>query len=128
MDIAGVYIRISPGDSAEIQISRTRLSSDRYHVSGLALWGEKRPGGPNLGELDFSANLERSVIEHEDNAGMDTYRIRMKFDGPRMVVTEENAHGTFGMNVHFEGEYRRGRSAPAIIRRLSRFFRRFADR
>jgi hypothetical protein len=120
MDLTGDWIRTSAGDSAEIRISPTRLTDDRVHVSGLALWGEKRPYGPNLGELDFSANIKGRVIHHEEQHTDHVYRITITVHGDVMTVAEENAHGTFGMNVSFAGEYRRAKSGARLARWLRR--------
>lgn len=112
MNLAGHYIRITPGDSAEIRLTPTVSSASRYHVSGLALWGERRESGPHTGELDFTAKLDQGQLEHSDG----NYRVVLLFRDDILEVHEENSLGVHGINVTFEGTYRR---APASRRPLA---------
>jgi hypothetical protein len=102
--ISGHYIRSGDFESAEIKIQR--MPDGRYHVSGLALWGMTRERGPNLGDLDFVAELHGDVIEYRSLCPNDkTYRAVLRFSAESLKLTEENWSGMFGMNVNFSGDY-----------------------
>ena len=101
----GHYIRAGEYESAELKVQR--LTDGRYHVTGTALWGTHREYGPNIGDLDFIAELTGDTIEYrwpypsEDKE----YRAYLRFSEGGLSVTEENWVGIFGMNVTFAGEY-----------------------
>lgn len=109
--IAGKYIR--PCEYAPAELVVSRLLDGRYHVSGWAYWGVTREFGPNMGNLDFVAELEKNTITYswypdwDDSGERKVYTAHLKFSPEGLVITEENAHETaiFGMNVCFEGEY-----------------------
>ena len=117
MSIAGHYIRTGQGDSAEIRVTSSMSVANRYHIDGLALWGTERPGGPNIGSLDFSANLEDNVIAHsEDVEKGHTITLTFVVDG--LEVAEENWFGIYGMNVSFAGTYRRTTAVGGVLRSI----------
>jgi hypothetical protein len=102
--IAGHYIRGSDFESAELKISR--LADGRYHVSGLALWGNTHEYGPNLGELDFIATLLGDTLEYSwSYPDGKQYKAHFRFSTEGLTVSEENWTGIFGLNVNFTGEY-----------------------
>ena len=91
--------------------------SDRYHVEGLALWGEGRPYGPNIGTLEFSADLEGNTIRHSEDVERG-HEIILAFAGDSVEVTEENWPGIYGMNVNFNGSYKRASAIGGMLRAL----------
>jgi len=124
MRLAGHYIRITPSDSAEIRLTPMMMGTDRYHVTGLALWGERRGHGPNTGELDFTAELDDDRLEHSDG----DYRVKLRFRGDTLEVQEENWLGVHGMNVTFEGRYRRAPVGRGLLGLLVRAAGRLVGR
>jgi len=101
--ISGHYIRDGEFESAEIKIKR--LSNGKYHIDGLALWGETREYGPNLGTLDFIAELYDNTIEYSWGENRDSYNAVFIFHNGTLKINEENWVGMFGMNVSFQGQY-----------------------
>lgn len=100
----GHYIRDGESDSAELKVQR--LSDGRYHVSGLALHGKEREHGPNIGDLDFIADLSGGVLKYaESYPGGEEYRVELTFEDGGLKVTEENWFGRFGVGVNFSGTY-----------------------
>lgn len=102
--IEGKYIRVD-GGSGEIQLTALPVSPERFHVSGFALWGEHRQYGPNMGELDFSANMSDGVIRHMGAPMLPEYKITIKVLKDCLEVEEDNFMGVHGMNVTFSGKY-----------------------
>ncbi len=106
---SGKYIRkTNDNESAEIDIKK--IGNGKYHITGLALWGNKNPGGPNIGELDFTALIEEAKIHYTKYKGMwkgkkEYYELDIIFNKNGLVAKEKNSWGFFGMNVYFEGEY-----------------------
>lgn len=109
---AGQFIRIGAGsDSAEVELTPLPDSPEgnaRYAVTGFALWGTDREFGPNMGSLEFIAPLIDGEITYswptEQGA---PHSIRLHFAGEILTVEETNWLGVYGMNVNFEGRYRR---------------------
>lgn len=102
--IAGHYLLESPTESAELKI--TKLSDGSFHVKGVALWGTKRKYGPNIGELDFIADLkDNSLVFMEKQHDGRVYRATFRFSSEGLTVIEEGLPGPFGMNVTFGGTY-----------------------
>lgn len=102
---SGVY------SGAELLV--TRLLDGRFHVAGHAIWGGHRPGGPNLGDVDFVAQIQNGKIEYrhlyitnvESNEG-ETYNMSIEFTDKGITVKEVDfVAGFFGINVTFEGSY-----------------------
>lgn len=112
MKITGHYIRVD-GHSAELHISKSPFVTDRYHVHGSALWGEDRQAGPNMGTLDFSANLDGWEMRHHDPR-QEGHLLTFTFEGNALRVEERNSYGLYGMNVSFEGTYRRAGSMYGV--------------
>ena len=107
MKLPGLYIRVSPRDTAEIWIAHSPQGLDHYHISGTALWGEDGKYGPNIGDVDFTAEFRNQVFEHAETSGDQTHKVTLHFDDGLLKVVDENSVGFYGMNVTFEGTYRR---------------------
>lgn len=105
VDLAsGHYIRDGESDSAELKVQR--LPDGRYHVSGLALHGKEREHGPNIGDLDFIAELNGGVMKYaESHPDGEEYRAVLTFENGGLSVVEENWFGRFGVGVNFSGTY-----------------------
>ena len=90
--------------SAELQILKSPTgATGGYSVSGIAFWGTQNIYGPHTGDLDASAVLkgDRLVLKDQD------YELSMILTGSGLVAREACARGVFGMNVTFDGPYRR---------------------
>lgn len=103
--ITGHYISRDFNNSAELIIKL--LENKKYHVTGTSLWGTTHQYGPNIGTLDFVANLNEDTIEYQEQNGDKTYKLFLKFGEHSIDVSEENWVGAFGMNVNFSGNYQR---------------------
>lgn len=103
--VPGHYIRAGEYESAELKVQH--LTDGRYHVVGTALWGTHREYGPNIGDLDFIAELHGDTIEYRwPYPGEEReYHALLRFTENGLDVTEENWLGIFGMNVNFSGRY-----------------------
>jgi hypothetical protein len=105
-DVSGRYVRDGEFSSAEIQV--WVLINGNIRVTGLALWGKTKEYGPNLGEVDFETDLKDSKVVFKDTSvGGEEYCLEIEFKGARLIAMEKYVVGYFGMNVSFEGEYRR---------------------
>jgi hypothetical protein len=111
---AGSYIRIGSGtNSAELKMTPlpdSYMADVQYYVSGLAIWGAERPYGPNLGTLEFvgAMNDARQIVYTRTKFGHELISTKMVFYGNgELNVTEDNDTGEYGMNVTFEGQYKR---------------------
>jgi hypothetical protein len=110
--IDGHYVRAddSGTSSAEIVISRIASRYRQYHVSGSALWGLQRQAGPNVGEFDLVMELRDQKFIPTGEAGVaEKHKINIIIEGDRLLVSEENWLGAYGMNVHFGGEYEKAK-------------------
>lgn len=90
--------------SAELQIFKSAKGEpDCYWVSGIAFWGTQNPYGPNIGDFDEEAMLsgDRLVLKNQD------YKLSMVLTGSGLSAQDNSELGVFGMNVTFEGQYRR---------------------
>jgi hypothetical protein len=102
-DISGHYER--PGENDEASLDIKPLPGNRVKVTGIALWNTKNEKyGPNIGELDFEADLKNDTIIWTDPDG---YRITIRFSRKALDVSEQGVGGHFGMNVTFAGHYAR---------------------
>jgi len=105
-EVAGHWVRGGENDSSELQVER--LSGNRIRVQGFALHGKTWDIGPNLGQLDFEAELTGSVASFVDRlAGGTVYRVELRFEGNHLTTEEDNAFGYFGAGAHFQGRYER---------------------
>lgn len=104
-DVSGHYVREDEFSSAELQV--IRLLNGNVRVTGMALWGKTREYGPNLGQVDFEAELrDNHAVFSDKSIGGDEYRLELQFQGDKLIATERYVVGYFGMNASFEGEYR----------------------
>lgn len=105
-NISGHYVRESQHESAELEVSL--LDENRVRVTGLALWGTTRKYGPNIGELDFEAPIERGLVQFRDQTWKgEEYLLELTFENERLVAGEHCSGSYFGLNVSFGGEYQR---------------------
>jgi len=113
--VAGHYIRDGEYDSAELDIHY--LGNNKVKVLGLALWGKQKECGPNLGELDFEAELKNSKIYFKHTIlGDKEYQIEIEFNADGLKAKEKYLSGClevdvrsgyFGLNVSFQGDYKK---------------------
>ena len=98
----GIFRRESGNTSAELRIVRS--DPDRYWISGLAFWGIQTSKVPHEGILDATAMLKGDCLVLKDQ----DYELSMALTGSGLSATQESfAADLFGMNVTFEGNYRR---------------------
>ena len=98
----GIYRCESGNASAELRIVRS--SPDCYWIFGLAFWGIQTSEVPHDGILDAAAMLKGDclVLKEQD------YELSMALTNLGLTATEKPlAASLFGMNVSFEGQYRR---------------------
>ena len=105
-DPTGVYLRDGKFESAWLKV-RLLPSGNRVSVDGFALWGKGNRFGPSMGDLHFKAALSANRVVHTERNLERLYRLEMVFSEDGLVATEDNVLGMFGMNVCFEGQYRR---------------------
>jgi hypothetical protein len=104
--VAGRYLRTSgPEESAELQVER--IGPARIKVSGLALFGLTRKGGPHTGNLDFETTLEGDVATYQFDNGPSSYFAEIHFTGGGLFIRERYSSGMFGEGASFDGVYRR---------------------
>ena len=102
-DVSGHYER--PGDNDQATLDVKTLPGNRVKITGIALWNTKNEKyGPNIGELDFEADLKDDTASWSDTDG---YRIVIRFSRKALDFTERGVDGHFGMNVTFAGHYSR---------------------
>jgi hypothetical protein len=102
-DVSGHYER--PGENDQATLDIKMIPGNRVKVTGIALWNTKNEKyGPNIGELDFEADLKGDTISWTDADG---YYIILRFSRKALDVTERGVGGHFGMNVTFAGHYAR---------------------
>ena len=103
--ISGRYIREGYNEQAELEI--IYLGNNRIKVSGLSFWGIKNEFGPNIGQLDFESDLIKNNSVYSEKSDNELYRIFMEFNGDELIVNEDYVIGIFGMNVSFDGKYKK---------------------
>ena len=100
----GIFRWETADASAELQIFKsTKGTPDCYSVSGIAFWGTQKLNGPHTGDFDAEAMLkgDRLVLKTQD------YELSMMLIGSGLSAQETCGCDLFGMNVTFEGQYRR---------------------
>lgn len=103
--INGQYIRIG-GGSSSAELTVRVLPNGDIRVIGEALWGTNHEYGPNIGTLDFLAELDGDTAVFEDHAIAEMpYIAKLTFADGSLVVEEQSQVGYFGMNVSFAGSY-----------------------
>lgn len=104
--VAGRYVRSARDEKAEITVLATE-NAGHYQVTGTAFWGTNREWGPNVGELDFTSKLNGDTIIFEDGDSGRGYSVLIEFKDGMAEVVEKNWLGVHGMNVTFNGSYKR---------------------
>jgi hypothetical protein len=118
--VSGRWVHGDDFDSAEIEVEK--LPDNHVRVHAYALHGKTRDTGPNLGELDFEGNLTNDAVTFVDKRRPgQSYTLRLRFLGDRMIADEQGAFGYFGAGAHLGGEYHRptpdlssDRATPAL--------------
>ncbi len=104
-EISGHYIRPGEWDGAELQLVGKIDGSVR--VIGIASWGMTREYGPNLGQLDFEAEVIDGRLTFTDEVtGGGEYRLEIEFLGDKLMVREGPTTAYHGARVTFTGEYK----------------------
>ena len=104
--VSGRWVHGNDFDSAEIEVER--MPDNRVRVHGFALHGKTRDIGSNFGELDFEGDLiDQAVTFVEERPPGQTYTLRLRFLGDRVIADEQGASGYFGAGAHLGGEYHR---------------------
>ena len=104
--VSGRWVHGDDVDSAEIEVER--MPDNRVRVHGFALHGKTRNIGPNIGELDFEGDLIDQAVTFVDERRLDqSYTLRLRFLGDRVIADEQGAPGYFGAGAHLAGEYHR---------------------
>ena len=98
----GIYRWEYDNASAELEIVGSALNG--YSVSGLALWGIHRLEAPHDGMLDSAAMLNGDYLVLRDH----DYELSMALtDSGLSAIEKAPVMAPFGLNVTFEGQYRR---------------------
>lgn len=104
--VSGRWVHGDVFDSAEIEVER--MPHNRVRVHGFALHGKTRDIGPNIGELDFEgALIDQAVTFVGEPRPGQSYTLRLRFLGDRMIADEQGALGYFGVGAQLGGEYHR---------------------
>jgi hypothetical protein len=118
--VSGRWVHGDDFDSAEIEVER--MPDNRVRVRGFALHGKTRDIGPNFGELDFEGDLTDQAVTFVDECRPgQSYTLRLRFLGDRLIADEQGAFVYFGAGAHLGGEYHRptpdltsDRATPAL--------------
>ncbi len=105
-DISGKYLRETEEERAELEIKV--LSNRRVHVTGISDWGTTQGHGPNIGELDFVAELRNGRIKYSEKIGKGQYyKLKLTPTKNSLSAKEQGGPAKFGMNVTFAGVYKK---------------------
>ncbi len=102
--LSGHYVLETTQSAAELQV--THLGGGVMQVSGLALWGTNRPS-THTGSIDFVGDLRENRLYFGDRAGDKWYNLELAFDNGQVRALESPTTGYHGMNVSFDGTYKR---------------------
>jgi hypothetical protein len=109
---AGVYIRV--GESSETsELTLSPVPDDpegnaQYCVTGIALHGEDRPTGPNIGVLNSLGSLDEGTIILSESFTDIAMRVILRFIGTNQLEVEDTSSiGWHGFGVNFSGVYER---------------------
>lgn len=110
--VDGQYIRVDDisYSSAEIIISRIAGKHNEYHISGFALWGRTWSSAPNIGDFDHVMVFDHGRFDYVNSRvhnPLRPYRIVLTLSNGLLRVDEENSLGQYGLNVSFDGNYRK---------------------
>lgn len=108
-NISGKYLRETEDERAELEIRV--LPNRRVQVTGISDWGTTQKHGPNIGELDFVAELRNGRIRYSEKIGKGQYyKLELTPTKSGLSAKEEGGSAKFGMNVTFAGEYKKKES------------------
>ena len=108
VDPVGHYTRVSSRDSADLWVSRDPGEPHRYRVTGVAYYGESHDDpNPKVGEIEFIEEFRHDMLVYTQSHSGWNYSIIIHFSGDELTVTEENWMKVHGLNVNFQGTYRR---------------------
>ncbi|MGH8462484.1 MAG: hypothetical protein ACRESS_12830 [Stenotrophobium sp.] len=108
IDVSGKYTRVHESKNEEADLQVKNIPGGRVHVTGTALWGTDNKYGPNIGQLDFVASVHNGRVHYSDRHGSGKgYNLEIQFNKHGLTATEKGPNGDFGLNVTFEGEYRK---------------------
>ena len=116
--VSGRWVHGDDSDSAEIEVER--VPDNRVRVHGFALRGKTRHIRADVGELDFEGDLvDQAVMFVDERRPGQSYTLRLRFLGDRMIADEQGALEYFGVGAHLAGEYHRpdltsDRATPAL--------------
>jgi len=99
----GNYYRGNAFEEANLDV--TFLGGNKIYVKGLAIYGKNSESGPNIGELDFVAELIINKAKFIDQLFDEEYSMELTFLGESLIVKENLIIGYFGHNAHFGGTY-----------------------
>jgi hypothetical protein len=100
---SGHFERSGEFESSTLEIRF--IGNNLIQVKGFALWGKTREFGPNIGELDFVAEIKGNRAMFVDKLFDEEYSLQLEFQGERLVAKENYITGYFGMNANFGGLY-----------------------
>jgi len=108
----GHYLRTGrDGEAAEITVTPLPdglKGFPRYHVSGLALFGTSREQGPNIGDLNFTAEMfEVGSLEHASTAPTQAHEVSIRFSDDALILDESGWFEQYGLGVNFIGTYQK---------------------
>lgn len=108
LSIAGKYERYYRGkpDNNSAHITILELKDGKVHINGEALWvGNAETGNVNVGNLEGSFPLHGNTIHYTDGEA-EGCRLTLAFIPKGLVVSDDNTR-CGGMNVSFDGQYRK---------------------
>lgn len=108
---AGSYIRVG-ANSAELTLTPIPDSYEgnaQYYASGVALYGEDRPYGPNMGIIAFVGQLQEpaSIVYERGESEKTSVTTLIFAKAGELHVTEDVWLAEYGAGVSFNGSYRR---------------------
>jgi hypothetical protein len=106
---SGKYIREGVDEKATLDV--TYLGENKVAIKGIALWGIQDTFGPKMGELDFVSEAQGNTATYTTTFGNNEYLLTLEFLNNSLIAKEKIALGMFGMNVRFEGEYKKEKSS-----------------
>jgi hypothetical protein len=109
---AGTYIRIG-GNSQPSELTLSPVPDDpegnsQYCITGIALHGEDRLTGPNIGKINYLGSLDEGKIILNESIADATMNVTLQFTGHNQLeVLESSSMGWHGFGVDFSGLYDR---------------------
>jgi hypothetical protein len=109
---AGTYIRIG-GNSETSELTLSPVPDDpegnaQYCITGIALYGEDRPTGPNIGMINSLGSLDEGKLILNESFADATMKVTLQFTGnSQLEVLDSSSMGWHGFGVDFSGLYER---------------------